>query len=283
VNHLKTKLNMLFSTQAAVSPRSHQPRLTSQRRAALAVQRLTLFALSLLMLISFVALLAPRTRAQQKQTQPAPQYFTGEVDYKVSAGGSNEEGLAAFKLFSPTAIKIIYGREGFRIIETGGMENNVLLNYARGAAYLLDAGAKTATKVGVMNLDDEDGAKLASIMPYHYRTDMQPTGKTENVAGQSCREYKVLKSAFIREGATASICVAEAIRFKPSRYSFQNESKRADSPLPLSLPVPAGAILKLEVNESGVSVTYEAVKITPGTPAAAVFSVPAGYKIKSDK
>lgn len=221
--------------------------------------------------------------AQRKKATAATEYFVGEVEYEVTAGGSNEEGVAAFKIFSPTAFKIIYGRQGFRIIETGGTKNNVLLNYARGVAYLLDASAKTATKVDVMNLDGANAAELALFMPYHYKTDMEPTGKTANIAGQACREYKVLKTAFIRAGAQVRICVAEGIRFKPSRYRFESESRRADSPLPLSLPVSQGAILKVEINEIGVEAVYEAVRITPGAPDAGLFSVPAGYKIKTDK
>lgn len=274
---------MPFNTHASRSSTTPEPGSPSEPRARHLVRRLSRLACAL-SAISFVAFHAQGVAtAQENKAQPAQAYFTGEVEYAVSAGGSNKEGLAAFKLFSPTRIKIIYGAQGFRIVETGGLENSVILNYATGEAYLLDAGAKTAAKVNVMNLDDEEGAKLASFMPYHYKTDMQPTGRTANVGGRMCREYKVLKSAFIRKGAKASLCVSEAVRFKPSRYRFENESKRVDSPLPLSLPVSEGAILKLAINESGVAVVYEAVRITPGAPAAADFSVPAGYEIKSNQ
>jgi hypothetical protein len=287
VNHPHTKLKMPHTklwmpktTPAAASPRARQTNLAPARRARRFARRFAPLALSL---VASVAFSAPRVAAQGRKAQPAPAFFVGEVEYRVSAAGSNAEGLAAFKAFSPTTIKIIYGREGLRIVETGGTEHHVLLNYARGAAYLLDADAKTATKLYVMNLDDKEGAKLAAIMPYHYRTDMQPTGATANFAGQPCREYKVLKSAFVRAGAEATICVAENLRFKPSRYNFENESTRVISPLPLSLPVPQGAILRVEIKESGVEAVYEAVRITPGAPPAALFSVPAGYKIKTDK
>lgn len=276
------KLSLPQTTPAAASPRARQTNLAPARRARRLARRLAPFALSLV-LVASVAFRAPQVAAQGKKAQPAPVFFVGEVEYRVSAGGSNEEGLAAFKAFSPTTIKIIYGREGFQIVETGGTEQHVLLNYATGAAYLLDAGAKTATKVNVMNLDDKEGAQLAAIMPYHYRTDMQPTGATANVAGQPCREYKVLKSAFVRAGAAATVCVAEGLRFKPSRYNFENESTRVISPLPLSLPVPRGAILRMEIKESGVEAVYEAVRITPGAPPPSLFSVPAGYKLKTGK
>jgi hypothetical protein len=221
--------------------------------------------------------------AQQKEPQPVPAYFLGEVEYRVSASGTNKEGVEAFKAFSPVNIKIAYGKQGFRLIESGGAGNDVLLNYDTGAAYLLDADAKTATKVSVQNLDGEDAGTMASVLPYHYKTDMQPTGKTATIGGQLCREYKVFKSAFIRNGATASMCVAEAVNFKPSRYSFQNESSRADSPLPLSVPIPKGAIMRMEINESGVAAVYEVVRLTPVAPPAAMFSVPADYKIESGK
>ncbi|MDQ1522735.1 MAG: hypothetical protein QOE47_659 [Pyrinomonadaceae bacterium] len=259
-----------------------EPLSRPARRAQPFVRRFALVAVTLA-LASSVALFAPHAFAQRKKAQPAPQYFVGEVEYKVTARGSNEQGVAAFRAFAPSAVKIIYGRQGFRIIETGGFKNNVLLNYARGEAFLLDDETKTAAKVSVMNLDDEQGAELAKIMPYHFKTEMQPTGKAAVVGGQPCRVYQVTKSAFIRDGATASICVAEALKFKPSRYSFENDTQRADSPLPLSLPVSQGAILKVEINESGVEAVYEAVKITPGAPAASLFNVPAGYRIKSDK
>lgn len=216
-------------------------------------------------------------------TQPAPVYFVGEVEYGVTASGSNKEGVTAFKAFSPTRFKVIFGQQGFRLIETGGAGNNVLLNYGTGAAHLLDPVAKTATKINYGNLDDESAEQMASILPFHYRTDMQPTGKTATISGQSCREYKVLKSAFIRTGATASIWIAEGINFKRSRYSFQNESSRADSPLPLSVAIPKGAIMKMLINESNVVVIYEAVRLKPGAPVADMFNVPADYQIKSDK
>lgn len=267
-------------TSSPAARRSLSPAAARARRSA---RRLSPFACAVLIISAAIAPRAPIITAQENKAQPAPVYFVGEVEYKVSASGSNKEGLAAFESFSPTRIKIIYGRQGFRLVETGGFENNVLLNYATGAAYLLDATEKTATKVSVANLDSEDNAKMASFMPHHYQTDMRPTGRTANVGGHACRDYQVLASGFIRKGAKASVCVAEAVKFKPSRYSFESESRRVDSPLPLSLPVAQGAILRMEINESGVTVVYEAEKITPGAPSAELFSVPAGYEIKANE
>jgi len=271
---------MPFSTQATSSPSIRRFLAPAAARARRSVRRVSPFAFAVVMISAAVALGAPGVGAQENKAQPAPVYFVGEVEYKVSASGSNKEGVAAFKSFSPERIRVVYGRQGFRLIETGGSEHNVLLNYATGVAYLLDAEAKTATKVSVANLDSEDNAQMAAFMPYHYQTDLRPTG---NVGGHACREYQVLTSAFVRKGAKASVCVAEAVRFKPSRYSFESESRRVDSPLPLSLPVKQGAILRMEINESGVTAVYEAEKITPGAPAAELFSVPAGYEIKANE
>jgi hypothetical protein len=268
---------MSFNTQPSC--------FTSRSHARYFVRGLT--RLAPLLLLVFAAIVPPAffaTKAAQQKKPPADSaYFFGEVEYRVSASGTEKDGLAAFKAFSPTSIKVVYGKQGFRLIESGGSGNNVLLNYDTGAAYLLDADEKTATKVSVQNLDNEDAAMMASVLPYHYKTDMQPTGKTATIGGQLCREYKVLKSAFIRKDAAATVCVAEAVNFKPSRYSFQNEASRADSPLPLSVPIPRGAIMRIEVNESGVTAVYEVVRLTPGTPAAEMFSLPAGYTVKSDK
>lgn len=239
-----------------------------------------------LLLVMFVGGSVVSTSAQHASNaaQSAPGDFLGEVEYQVTASGSNKEGVAAFKAFSPTNIKVIFGQQGFRLIETGGAGNNVLLNYGTGEAHFLDPVAKTATKTNYGNLDDEDAGKMASILPFHYRTDMQRTGKTATIGGQSCREYKVIKSAFVRTGATASIWIAEGINFKRSRYSFQNESSRADSPLPLSVAIPKGAILRMVINESGVSAVYEAVRLTPGSQQeAAMFTVPADYKLIAEK
>lgn len=249
-----------------------------RRLAWLLSPLMSIFAAALL--VNFSVLTAA---AQRGKAQTASPYFVGEVEYRVTASGTNESGIASFKAFSPTTIKVIYGQQGFRLIESGGTANNVVFNYAKREAYLLDDGAKTASKVFVQNLDDESAKEMAAILPYHYKTDMQPTGRTPSVGGQTCREYRVLKSAFIRDGAKATICVAEALKLKPSRYSFENETRRAVSPLPLSVPVPVGAILKAEVEEDGVVAVYEVVRITPGTPEAGLFAVPVGYKIKADK
>ncbi|MDQ3135009.1 MAG: hypothetical protein M3Q76_09410, partial [Acidobacteriota bacterium] len=123
---------------------------------------------------------------QKKKTEATANYFLGEVEYKVSFGGSNREGVESLKIFSPTNIKIIFGQQGFRLIETGGFDHNVLLNFSKRQAYLLDAGKKTAAKVNYFSLDD-DAEQMRTILPYHYQTDLVATGKTATICGQMCR------------------------------------------------------------------------------------------------
>lgn len=217
---------------------------------------------------------------QQKKAEATANYFLGEVEYKVSFGGSNREGLESLKIFSPTHVKIMFGQQGFRLIETGGLDHHVLLDFSQRQAYLLNVAEKTASKVNYYSLDD-NVEQMQAVLPYHYRTELAATGQTATICGQACREYKILKSGFVRAGATGTVWIAEAIKFRPSRYNFENDTRRVISPLPLSLPIPTGAILKAEIIEDNVSLTYEAVSLKPATPAAEVFSLPADYKIQA--
>jgi hypothetical protein len=210
---------------------------------------------------------------------PAADYFLGEVEYKVTCTGSNTEGVALFKAFSPTSVKIVFGAQGFRLDETGGSDNHVVLNLAKREAYLLDAAAQTAAKLSYYGLDDVADEQLKAFMPYQFKTDLADTGRTATICGQSCREYTVVKSGFLRAGASAKVWLTDAFTFRPSRYNFETDARRVISPLPLSLPVPKGAILKLEVNEDNVVAVYEAVRLTRSAPPAQLFEPPPDYKL----
>lgn len=70
------------------------------------------------------------------------------------------------------------------------------------------------------------------------------------------------------------------MKFPLRRYDFQTERKRMVTPFPLSLINDIGAILKVEVNEAGVIVTYTATSIE--LKEFDTFKIPEGYTIVND-
>ena len=61
--------------------------------------------------------------------------------------------------------------------------------------------------------------------------DTDKTDETDTILGHAVRRYKVKRSAFVRQGATAYVWIAEDVNLPKRRYQFEFEFTRAISPV----------------------------------------------------
>ena len=179
-----------------------------------------------------------------------------------------------------------FGEKAYRQDEHGGMnEGSVIVNYGARPAIRLDHKKKTSERGGANDLEKTE-TKVRAFMPWHFKTDMEPTGEKATICGFAVERYRVKQSGFMRRGATMHVWVAPDLQLPKHRYQFEFEFHRTVSPLPVSIPVEKGAVLKVEVVEGDTPVTVTAVSIEPGAPDAALFAKPEGYagpKLEADR
>jgi hypothetical protein len=231
--------------------------------------------------LAIPAMLAAAGSARQAVAQET---FVGTVVYEASAGGSNADGAEMFNSLGPRRETVTWGRGGNIRLETVGgmMEGIVIVRLADSAIYTLDPAARVARGVWMHSLNVEDAAPdmLAWMREQFAPPEMERTDEVASYAGHHCRMYRIVRSTMLRRGATGRACIAEDIQVRPSRYSFDGkDSPRLMVSLPLQFGIREGLPLMLEVNEDNTIVTYRAVALTPGEPAASVFSPPAGYTV----
>jgi len=202
--------------------------------------------------------------------------FTGTVVFEQSAEGG--EGAKMFNGMAANKVTVHIGTTGYRQDEVGGMnEGSYLIKAGSKAALMFKHSKKTSTRGTGANIDAyKDNVK--KLMVHHFTTDLEATDETIEVAGHKTKKYKVLKSAFVKPGAVAHVWVAEGIDFSGHRYDFQFPANRVTAPLPLSIPVKKGAVLKMTVAENGTTVMVVATSIKPGEPNAALFAKPDDYE-----
>jgi len=202
--------------------------------------------------------------------------FLGTIVYEQVAAGESE-GAKAFRGLAASKISVHFGSKAYRQDEVGGMfPGSVIVNYGARPAIRLDHTKKTSEGGGANDLE-QSPENMRAFMPWNFKTAMEPTGKQGTICGYDVAQYKVTKSAFMRPGATMHIWVAPRLQLPRHRYQFEFKASRAYSPLPISIPVAKGAILKVEVLENETPVTITATAVQPGEPAATLFAKPEGY------
>ncbi|MCP5536872.1 MAG: SUMF1/EgtB/PvdO family nonheme iron enzyme [Akkermansiaceae bacterium] len=202
--------------------------------------------------------------------------FTGSIVFEQSAmGGAGEK---MFKDLAPGKITVHIAPHAYRQDEVGGMnEGSFVIKNGSTSALMLNTNKKTSTLGGAANIDSYK-EEVRKFMVHHFKTELEATDETLEIAGHQTKKYKVLKSAFVKPDAVAHIWVAEDIDFSGHRYDFQFPNNRTTAPLPMSIPVEKGSVLKMVVLENGTTVTVVATRITPGNPDPALFTKPTDYQ-----
>lgn len=207
--------------------------------------------------------------------------FYGEIVYQAEVSGDSSIARSLADMGIPHLTTIQIGKNSFQCTEEGGLTDGTFFkDTAKYKSWYLDPRSKTAIYGTCSDIDENVNDALRQLLPYNYKTDLEETGEEEVICGYTTKKYKVLKSAYIRDYATAWVWITKDLKFPLRRYDFQTQTKRMVSPLPLTLINEIGAILKVEVHETGVVVTYTATRLIEKDYGA--FSIPEGYAIVSD-
>lgn len=225
-----------------------------------------------ILLPSLLLLLSPTLA--RAEDEPAP--WTGRVVFEQTATGDSD-GAKAFRGLAARRIVVHFGARAYRQDEDGGLnEGSYLVRLDAPGSLRLDHAKRTSERGGAMDLDASE-KQVKAFMPWHFKTDLEKTDATDTILGHAVRRYRVKRSAFVAKGATAHVWIAEDLVLPPRRFQFEFEARRTTSPIPLSIPVPKGTILKAEIVDQGTPVTIVATAIEPGTPDAALFTKPEAY------
>ena len=202
--------------------------------------------------------------------------WTGRVVYEQTATGDSD-GAKSFRSMAAKRVVVHFAKGMHRQDEEGGMNaGSYIVRADKVGSLKLDHTKRRTERGGAMDLEKTD-EKVKAFMPWHFKTDLEKTDETDTILGHAVRRYKVKRSAFVRQGATAYVWIAEDVNLPKRRYQFEFEFTRAISPVPLSIPVPKGAILKAEILDQGTPVTITVTALEPGTPDPKLFEKPADY------
>lgn len=227
-----------------------------------------------LALVLLCLIAAPTFSARAEE---APASFVGSIVYAQRAQGDSD-GAEAFRGLAAERIVVHIGTSAYRQDEHGGLnDGSVLVREGSPIALRLEHSKMRSERGGVSDLEKID-EKVKALLPWQFKTKLATTGERDTICGYPVERFRVKESGFVRKGATAHVWIAPTLRLPRRRFQFEFKSHRIVSPLPLSIPVEAGTILKVEVVENNVPVTITATKITRGEPAAALFRKPAGYE-----
>lgn len=207
-------------------------------------------------------------------------FFVGTVVYETSVAGTDSFGVGMFRDLGPDREIATWGSGGRLRVETeGGLTEGVAVaRLAEGDStmYVLKADSKTAYAAYLQDMS----RTLPGMESLAAPAEMEWTDEERTVAGRRCRVYNMTRSRLLRFGAKAKACLAEDVRFRPTRFNFSRDPHRTMAALPLQYGIREGAPLWLEVNERGAIVTYTAVSLDAGEPAESRFAVPDGYTVR---
>lgn len=190
------------------------------------------------------------------------QPFSGKLIYSIEVTGSDSSLVKLTQAFAGSSVTIFTSPEQFLMREyfsTG--ERETAINHTTKQAYILSSGEKFTAQY--YNIDDSK-AEMQDYMPYHYRTDMEYTGNTEKILGNTCKKYHILLSGFVNDGTEAYIWIAENIKMPSLRYKVEAENIAVNAPAPLSIPIEKGLIMKYTGTETNTTVTYTLTALEAG-------------------
>ncbi len=132
----------------------------------------------------------------------------------------------------------------------------------------IDSGQWQTAKNADFDRDTQQNVKDFLAHKKLYSTDIEKIGDGEVIAGLPTTHYRVVKSGFVREHASAELWIHDAITLTRARWQSKvlnedgtEKATLSASPLPLSIPVDTGVILKIVVIENGVNLSYTATEV----------------------
>jgi hypothetical protein len=206
--------------------------------------------------------------------------FQGKIVYEATVIAQEQHDEKLFYDFSPSKVTIWFSVDTFRMIEQGGLsKGNILLHAATQKVWQLDTTANVAYS-GVYSDMDNASDIVKEQMPDHFTPTVDTLDETEIVAGYLCRKYKVLRSGFLRSESENYFWATDAFQFPHARYDIQTDINRVIAPVPLTIGFKGGAILKMQIDDNGLVVTYTVTEIDTSAIPHSVFAIPENYVIR---
>lgn len=206
--------------------------------------------------------------------------FQGKIIYEASARAEHPNDLKLFYDFSPTKIEVWFSGTKFRMVETGGLsKGNILLDTEVKKAWQLDGIKKIAFEAVYSDLDNASEI-LKREMPDHFSPTVEHTHDTDTILGYVCKKLAVLRSGFVRSESETYLWVTNEIVLPPSRFDIQTEVNKVTVPIPISIGYKEGTVLKMQIDDEGLVVTYEVTEIDFSPIAPSFFKIPNDFIIK---
>ncbi len=226
----------------------------------------------------------PKSESETKTPEPPPApkeapLFWGKISYSTDAEGPDKDLVKAFDVGSPSLIELWNTEGGFKIIETGGLfEGNIVMDKKDKSAWWLLDKEKKAEKCVLQDLEATDPQVKGFMGNIFAPPVLKATGEKETILGKSCDIFIIEKSHLIKPKNTGKVWLWTEMNYPKSRYDFQTSTKRCTTPPPLNLNQENGVILKLEILDMGVNVTYTATELNMEPIPSNVFEIPNSYK-----
>lgn len=208
--------------------------------------------------------------------------FTGTIVYAASASGE-EESSKLFNDSQADEVRITWTREGFEQRENSGWNRGkTFYKYTEEKALNCRDAEQTLVKMGVQDFAKTD-PEVKKFMPHLFAYEIKKTGKSEIIAGYKCDHYEVIKSGFVKAGATAEVWITSDLKLPPSQFSFESEWRRILALLPLQYGFTEGAVMKAVTREpsftgnGSVEVTYVVKEVLKGDIPDGFLEAPEGY------
>lgn len=209
--------------------------------------------------------------------------FQGEVVYSCKAFGSNKEGVELFENFAPSEVTINWNKTLFRLQENGGInEADIIADFENKKYYFLKHKQEQAVKAAFTNLDDSP-EEVKAFLPFHFKTELKPLDKEEIISGKKCKHYEIVRSAFLKKGATGSLCISEELQLPLSRYDFESSYTRTIVPVPMNFINDIGSVMKTEILENNVNVVCEITSLNTEPKGEEFFVLPDGYSVVKEE
>lgn len=211
---------------------------------------------------------------------PLTGYKSGKLVYTVKVNSPDSNEINTFYHFNPASIEMYFSGNKFRMIEYGGLSyGNILLNNETKEVFQLDTLNKIAYRGVYSDLASAD-AKLRELMPDHFAPTMEPTDNIDTILGFPCRQYKILRSGFIRSQNDTYMWVTDSIQLPPARYDIETPINKVITPLPLIIGYSKGTVLRLTYQVDEMEIAYEVSDIQLEKVDSSFFTIPEDYEIK---
>lgn len=206
--------------------------------------------------------------------------FQGTLVYEAEAQADDTNELRLFYDFSPVRVSLYFADDKFRMIESGGLsKGNILLHASEKKVWHLDTIRKIAHSGVYSDLDNASDI-LKDQMPDHFSPTVEDTHETDTILGFVCKKLEVVRSGFVRSDSKTFLWVTDAFQLPHARYDIQTDINKVTAPVPVSIGYKEGTVLKMQIDDKGLIVTYTATKTDTATLASSFFEIPSGYTIQ---